>query len=115
MKVIIIEDNCFKISLIQWYIKSFVESSVIVNSLFEALPYLEKQQFNYIFLDHHLPDCKGSDFVDTIKDMQRNAKCISISNDIMIVRNYRNLGYNDIFQPPFEKSVERIFRNALVF
>jgi response regulator of citrate/malate metabolism len=115
MKVLIIEDNYFKISLIQWYIKSFVESSIIVFSLYEALPYLESQQFNYIFLDHHLPDGKGSDYIDRFKHLQQNTQYISISNDSTIIQNYRNLGYNDIFQPPFEKTAERIFKNNFVF
>ena len=113
MNAIIIDDNIDKIRMIQFLIKPYVLFALHVNSLADALPLLTSMQFQMIFLDHHLPDGKGSEIVQTLKIVQSEAKCISISNDLSIIKKYKQLGYDDIIDLPFQKCLGRIFLHAM--
>ena len=109
MKTLIIEDNEIKAMLIKEYLNPLITSIVIVNTMTEALPLLESNDYDYIFLDHHLPDCKGSDHISTIKASQVTAKCISISNDTAILDNFEQLGYHEKLDFPLSRGIKRLF------
>jgi len=111
MKAIIIDDNESKVVLINCLIKPFVTSIIRVGAIAEALPLLTTDQYNYIFLDHNLPDGKGTDHIEYFRDQQFDAKFISVSDDMEIAVNHQQLGYDDILQHPFKKSLDRIFKN----
>ena len=108
MKALIIQDETLKIELINEYFKGNFTTVIHVKTMTEALPLLRENDFDYIFLDHHLPDCKGTEFVVHIKIMQPSAKCISISNDFDIIQLYDDLGYDDVFYYPFDLCLDRI-------
>lgn len=109
MSAIIIDDNHLKIKLIEKYISKFISLYDVAECGESALDLLETNTYQYIFLDHHLPDCKGSDLLEQIKTVHNRSKIISISNDISILNNYKHMGYDDAFLYPFNESVERIF------
>ena len=99
-----------QVRMINVLIKRYIKTSVVVGSVTEALQLLTNNQFQFVFLDHNLPDGSGADVLPFIKKMQPQAKCISISNDVDIKDFHQQLGYDEIFCHPFNKSVERIFR-----
>src|ERR1035437_1935932 len=107
MKAMVIENEDLKIMLINEYIESNVASIAVAHTMNQAFELLESESFEYLFLDHHLPDCKGSLFLPQLKEKNNKMKCVSISNDYRIIHSYRELGYDDIFKYPFDKSVER--------
>jgi response regulator of citrate/malate metabolism len=109
MKAMVIENEDLKIMLVNEYIEPNVSSIAIARTMNQALELLESESFDYLFLDHHLPDCKGSSFLPQLKEKHNKMKCISISNDYRIMYSYKALGYDDVFQFPFDKSIERIF------
>jgi CheY-like chemotaxis protein len=109
MKAIIIEDNEIKAMLIKEYINPFISSIAMVNTLKEALPLLQSNEYEYIFLDHHLPDCKGSEQLQRIKSSQAKAKCVSISNDSAILDEFELLGYDNMLEFPLSRGIKRLF------
>ena len=110
MSAIIIDDNQLKIKMIEKYISKFISLYDIAECGESALDLLETNTYQYIFLDHHLPDCKGSDLLEQIKTVHNNSKLISISNDTTILNNFKQIGYDDVFVYPFDESINRIFR-----
>jgi len=112
MQAIIIDDNELKIKLIQKCILLYLSSLDVADCGTSALNLLEKNKYQYIFIDHHLPDCKGSDLLEHIKKHHYSSKLISISNDSNILKNYHEIGYDDVLTYPIHKSVERIFSNT---
>ena len=110
MKAIVIENEVLKIMLIREYLENNVATITVAKTMKEALPLLESERFEYLFLDHHLPDCKGSELLSVIKGKHNEMKCVSISNDYIVENSYKEMGYDDIFNYPFDKSVERIFK-----
>jgi len=110
MSAIIIDDNQLKIKMIEKYISKFISLYDIAECGESALDLLETNTYQYIFLDHHLPDCKGSDLLEQIKIVHNNSKLISISNDTTILTNFKQIGYDDVFVYPFDESLNRIFR-----
>jgi len=110
MSAIIIDDNLLKIKLIEKYISKFISMYDVAECGESALDLLETNSYHYIFLDHHLPDCKGSDLLEQIKTVHNNSKLISISNDTTILNNFKQIGYDDVFVYPFDESINRIFR-----
>ena len=110
MSAIIIDDNQLKIKMIEKYISKFISLYDIAECGESALDLLETNTYQYIFLDHHLPDCKGSDLLEQIKIVHNNSKLISISNDTTILTNFKQIGYDDVFVYPFDESIQRIFR-----
>lgn len=109
MNAIIIEDNEIKAMLIKEYIIPYMSSIATVNTLKEALPLLESNEYSYVFLDHHLPDCKGSEHLQRIKSSQIKATCVSISNDSAILDEYESLGYDDMLEFPLSRGIKRLF------
>jgi DNA-binding NtrC family response regulator len=69
-------DICF---LLSHFLKRKKISSLFVNSLKEAMDILLSQKPDIIFLDNHLPDGKGIELIDYIKEKQPKAKIIVIS------------------------------------
>jgi len=113
MKAIIIEDCDDKIRMIEILIQQYVMSIMVVKTINEAIPLLTSNQFQIIFLDHNLPDGKGTEYLFKIRKLQKEAKCVSISNDISVINHYKQLGYDDIFEIPFKQCLNRIFLDLI--
>ena len=67
MKALIIDDEIDICYLLQGILLSKNISSDYVNSIGEAKHALEKNDPGIIFLDNHLPDGKGIDFISYLK------------------------------------------------
>ena len=109
MSAIIIDDNHLKIKMIEKYISKFISFYDVAECDESALDLLETNTYQFIFLDHHLPDCNGSDLLEQIKIVHNNSKIISISSDTSILTNFKQIGYDDVLVYPFDESIKRIF------
>jgi|ERR1035437_9486784 CheY-like chemotaxis protein len=108
MNAIIIEDNEAKAMLIKCLLDPFEMSMDNVYTIAEAVNFITTNQYNYIFLDHNLPDGKGTSYIDLIKQQQYNAQVISISDDLEIAQHYKKLGYDHVLRYPFYQSLKQI-------
>jgi two-component system OmpR family response regulator len=78
-KAMIIEDEkdlCYLLSLV---LKQINMQSHCVYSISEAKQSIKKLMPSIVFLDNHLPDGYGSDFIATVKDINPAAKIIMIT------------------------------------
>jgi two-component system response regulator LytT len=80
MKCIIIDDELMARAIISELITSRTEHVVDAefNSAIEAVKYLNKKKVDLIFLDIHMPDFNGFDFIDTIK---HNVNIVLVTSD----------------------------------
>lgn len=80
MKCIIIDDEIMARAIISELITSRTEHVVEAefDSAIEAIKYLNKKKVDLIFLDIHMPDFSGFDFIDTLK---HNVKIVLITSD----------------------------------
>jgi len=108
MSVIIVDDSALKIKMIQKYMSKYFSSIEVAETGAEALDMLESNNYEYVFLDHHLPDCKGSELIERIKNANESSKIIATSSDYFIQKSFKEIGYDEAFVFPFDKSVERI-------
>ena len=80
MKCIIIDDEIMARAIIRELITSRTEHVVEAefDSAIEAIKYLNKKKVDLIFLDIHMPDFNGFDFIDSLK---HNVKIVLITSD----------------------------------
>ena len=80
MKCIIIDDEMMARAIISELITSRTEHVVEAefDSAIEAIKYLNKKKVDLIFLDIHMPDFNGFDFIDSLK---HNVKIVLITSD----------------------------------
>ena len=109
MKAIIIENETLKVRIVQEYIKKFFLSIDVVTTLDEAYKFCKQNNYHFVFLDSSLPDGNGTMFLSKIKHLLPNSKVISISNNVDILNQCVEFGYDDAFTYPFRSSVARIF------
>ncbi|MEO6542312.1 MAG: response regulator [Ferruginibacter sp.] len=79
MKALIIDDEIDICYLLSGILKNKHIQPFCVNSLAEAKNALKSQDPEIIFLDNHLPDGMGVDFVHQIKMKKPNSKIILIT------------------------------------
>lgn len=96
-------DICFLLSGI---LKKLNFSSKMVNSISAAKALLTSYKPQIIFLDNHLPDGLGVDFIKTIRLTNPMAKIIMITaHDSLADRNLAyNKGVADFIGKPFSKN-----------
>lgn len=80
MKFIIIDDEIMARAIISELITSRTEHVVEAefDSAIEAIKFLNKNKVDLIFLDIHMPDFNGFDFIDSLK---HNVKIVLITSD----------------------------------
>ena len=79
MKALIIDDEidiCYLLSTL--LVRKSIKSDY-VNSIGEAVTALKNSRPEIIFLDNHLPDGRGVDFIKHIKDNYPEAKLVMIT------------------------------------
>jgi two-component system, OmpR family, response regulator len=79
MKALIIDDEIDICYLLSGILKNKNIQPYYVNTLAEAGPALKMQEPEIIFLDNHLPDGMGVDFIDQIKRINPNSKIVLIT------------------------------------
>lgn len=77
--VLIIDDEIDICYLLSGILKHKNMQPNYVNSLSDAIEALKKQKPSLIFLDNHLPDGMGMDFIDHIKKNSPTTKIIMIT------------------------------------
>jgi len=78
-KALIIDDEIDICYLLSSIIRSKNLQASYVNSLSEAVDVLEKLKPEIIFLDNHLPDGLGVDFIKQIKNFYPSVKIVMIT------------------------------------
>ena len=79
MKTLIIDDEVDICYLLSSILRNKGISAQYVNSLAEANKCLQNEKPDIIFLDNHLPDGMGMDYISYIKEYRPTAKIIMIS------------------------------------
>ena len=107
MNVLIIDDEpdiCF---LLNGILRNAGIHSFYVNTLKEAGVYLDKNPVEIVFLDNHLPDGTGIDFIHYIKQKHTKARVIMITAyDTPADRhNAFCAGADDFIAKPFSKQL----------
>lgn len=113
MKCIIIDDELMARAIISELITSRTEHVVEAefDSAIEAIKYLNKKKVDLIFLDIHMPDFNGFDFIDTIK---HNVKIVLVTSDKEYAINafeYDNVVdylVKPITEDRFDKAIKKI-------
>jgi DNA-binding LytR/AlgR family response regulator len=113
MKCIIIDDEIMARAIISELITSRTEHVVEAefDSAIEAIKYLNKKKIDLIFLDIHMPDFNGFDFIDSIK---HNVKIVLVTSDKEFAINafeYDNVVdylVKPISEERFDKAIKKI-------
>ncbi len=79
MKALIIDDEIDICYLLSGILRNKNIQSSYVNSLSEAVLLLKKYEPEIIFLDNHLPDGMGVDFISQLKKSNPSSKVIMIT------------------------------------
>ena len=118
-KALIIDDETDICFLLNGILKKMNYSSETVNSIAAANTLLLSYEPQIIFLDNHLPDGLGVDFIETIKIKNPKAKIIMITaHDSPSDRKLAySQGVSDFLGKPFTKdaiqqSVKHVLRTA---
>ena len=78
-KILIIDDETDICYLLSMLLKKKNFATSYVNSLSEAVIALEKESPNLVFLDNHLPDGLGLNFIEHIKSTKPDCKIVMIT------------------------------------
>jgi DNA-binding NtrC family response regulator len=106
-------DICFLLSMI---LKNKNIQSVYVNSLAEAKEVFPKYKPKVIFLDNHLPDGAGMDFIPTLKQTYPGTKILMITahNSEVTRKKAVNSGADFFIGKPFNmEEISDILEKAL--
>lgn len=79
IKALIIDDEVDVCYLLSGLLKQKNVETGFVNSLSEAEKVLQRESPRVIFLDNHLPDGRGVDYIPTIKGVHPSSKIIMIT------------------------------------
>jgi DNA-binding NtrC family response regulator len=104
-KALIIDDEVDVCFLLSGLLKLKNLDTEFVNSLSEAELILKKEQPGIIFLDNHLPDGFGVDYISSIKSVHPTAKVVMITaHDTNIDRDKAfKLGADHFIGKPFTR------------
>jgi len=119
-RALIIDDEmdiCFLLSSI---IRSKDLQASYVNSLAEAVPVLDKLHPDMIFLDNHLPDGLGVDFITQVKKSYPGTKVVMITayDNLSERTKAFNNGADVFITKPFNKdiitkTVDKLLKNGI--
>ncbi len=106
-KILIVDDETDACYLLENMLNNKEIQSSCVNSLADAERALKKETPAIIFLDNHLPDGTGVDFIDNIKKHSPNTKIVIITaHDTVADRNRAFMKGADFFiGKPFTKDL----------
>lgn len=113
MKCIIIDDEALARTIIAKRIASFPEMVVLeeFSNAIEAIKYLNQNKVDVIFLDIHMPDFTGFDFIQTIKNPPKVILVTSDKNFAIEAFEYECIVdylVKPITEERFEKAVQKL-------
>ncbi len=111
-KILIVDDNAMNLMVIENLLKRTKIKTTLCGGGRECLEYMEKEQFDILFLDHMMPDMDGIETVHCIRNNPQNydinADCVIIvltANAVSGVRDeYISEGFDDYLSKPIEVS-----------
>jgi response regulator of citrate/malate metabolism len=107
---LIIEDDNVKQIMLNEFIKKHTMNIDVAHSKSEAISLLLMKKYDYIFIDHYLPDGNGTEILSFINLQNPKAKKITISTDYFILNSYLNYGYDDFVTHSYVFNFERVFK-----
>lgn len=116
LNILIVDDDSTTCQLLELILKQKNCFTASAYNLSEARIKLQKLQPNAVFLDNQLPDGKGIDFIDYIKQINSSIKVILVTGAEIV---FTNKNYPDYFlEKPLSKSlifkiVDSISENVL--
>lgn len=113
MKCIIIDDEAMARAIIAQRISNFPEITVLeeFSNAMQAIKYLNQNEVDAIFLDIHMPDFTGFDFIQTIKNPPKVILVTSDKNFAIEAFEYECIVdylVKPITEERFEKAVQKI-------
>jgi DNA-binding LytR/AlgR family response regulator len=114
MKCIIIDDEAMARAIIAQRITNFPEMKVLeeFSNAMQAIKYLNQNQVDAIFLDIHMPDFTGFDFIQTIKNPPKVILVTSDKNFAIEAFEYECIVdylVKPISEERFEKAIQKLF------
>lgn len=82
--IYIVEDNFFYGNLLESRISNLINCQTKLFSSGQSLLTNLEEKPQFIFLDHHLPDCKGLDLIPAIKQHCASTKIIVLSSQVKL-------------------------------
>ena len=107
LKILIIDDETDICYLLSTLLKKKNFATSYVNSLSEAVIALEKENPNLVFLDNHLPDGLGLNFIEHIKSTKPDCKIVMITAHDTVSDRERAMkeGVDHYIGKPFNREV----------
>ncbi|WP_338376979.1 LytTR family DNA-binding domain-containing protein [uncultured Flavobacterium sp.] len=119
MKCIIIDDEAMARAIIAQRISNFPEMIILeeFSNAMQAIKYLNQNKVDVIFLDIHMPDFTGFDFIQTIKNPPKVILVTSDKNFAIEAFEYECIVdylVKPISQERFEKAVQKLKTTKIV-
>jgi DNA-binding LytR/AlgR family response regulator len=113
MKCIIIDDEAMARAIIAQRISNFPEMTILeeFSNAMQAIKYLNQNKVDVIFLDIHMPDFTGFDFVQTIKNPPKVILVTSDKNFAIEAFEYECIVdylVKPISEDRFEKAIQKL-------
>lgn len=103
LNILIVDDDSTTCQLLELILKQKNCFTASVYNLFEAKIKLQEQLPDAVFLDNQLPDGKGIDFIDYIKQISPSIRVILVTGAEIVLTNKN---YPDYFlEKPLSKSL----------
>ena len=119
-KVLIVDDNKTNLKVIEGLLKKYKISSILCRSGAEALEKCQEKNYNFIFMDHMMPDMDGIETMQNIKKLSdpffRRVPIIALTaNAVSGAREmFLSEGFDDFVSKPINKrELERILFSYL--
>lgn len=117
LKILIVDDEIDICYLLSGILRQKNHRTTYVNTLSDTELILKKEEFSVVFLDNHLPDGLGINFIGYIKKYYPNIKVIMITaNDTAADRQKAlNEGVDHFMSKPFTRDMVYKIVDTFVF
>lgn len=118
--VLVVDDNRMNLKVIEGVLSGYGISVTTASSGHEALEIINSEGFDFVFMDHMMPEMDGVETLHAIRQKVGNyflnvpvialtANAVAGTREIMLAE-----GFNDFVEKPVERSVlERVLRRTL--
>ena len=105
LNVLHVDDDPMNLRVVEEILSAFGHNSVKANCGAEALEFLDRQAFDVVLLDIHMPGMSGLEVIERLRGFQgpeRDTPVIALTADIVSRRpaEYLALGFDDFVSKP---------------
>ncbi len=105
MNILVAEDNCFNASLMTWILEDSGHQVDVAENGVECLHLLDRNQYDLIFMDQHMPVMNGTEATIKIRgrqDSKAKIPIIGCTADALkeVTEQLMNIGQNDVLNKP---------------